>query len=98
MTIMKRRTIEIERAIDHLNRPDRLHLIEVLIRSLQHDEQPPPAAERKANLTRLLDELSGAPTANPEDGLPNRDHDAVIYAGRSTRPLRSTHILDSSEA
>ncbi len=82
MTIMKRQTIEIERAIEHLNRPDRLHLIEVLVRSLQQDEQPPPVAERKANLARLLDELGAVPTANPEDGLSNRDHDAVIYGDR----------------
>ncbi len=92
-----RQTIEIERAIEHLNRPDRLHLIEVLVRSLQKDEQPPPATERKANLARLLEELGGIPTTNPEDGLSNRDHDAVIYGNRSTRPLRSTDIFDSSE-
>ncbi|WP_295385473.1 hypothetical protein [uncultured Thiodictyon sp.] len=80
---MRPQTQEIERAMDQLGRREKLHLIEVLARSLQRGDDLSEPPDRRANLDRLRAELAGLPIGNPGDGRSNRDHDAVIYgAGR----------------
>lgn len=80
---MRPQTRELERAIDQLGRRDKLHLIEVLARSLQCGDDLSEAPDRQANLDRLRADLAGLPIGNPDDGQSNRDHDALIYgAGR----------------
>ena len=76
---MSVQTREIEQAIEHLDRRAKLHLIEVLARSLQRGAEPPGVTGRQANLDRLREELEGLPVCNPSDGHSNRDHDALIY-------------------
>ena len=76
---MPPRTQEIEAAIEVLDRGDKLHPIEVLARSLQRADNLAGIKGRKANLERLQAELAGLPTRNPEDGMSNRDHDALLY-------------------
>ncbi|AUB80427.1 hypothetical protein [Candidatus Thiodictyon syntrophicum] len=79
---MQPQTAEIERVIDGLDRREKLYLIEVLTRGLQRDRSAATTAERKAQLDGLLQELDALPSEGADDGLSNRDHDALLYGRR----------------
>ena len=78
---MHAQTQEIELAIARLGQREKLHLIEVLAQSLQYADDRTATTDRKANLDRLQKELGRLPIGNPQDGLSNRDHDALLYGG-----------------
>jgi hypothetical protein len=69
----------IEQAAEHLDRQEKLRLIEVLARSLQQAETGPTPAQRRANLEWLRQELEALPIGNPDDGRSNRNHDTLLY-------------------
>jgi hypothetical protein len=72
---------EIEEAVRRLPATDRVHLIEVIARSLRDPEpEPGPAlSPNKAALEHLLDEMANLPSQSPADGFSNRDHDRALY-------------------
>ena len=64
--------------------------IEEAIRLLERNEPSDPASEgivdrssrRRENLERLFETLDAMPTADPADGLTNRDHDQILYESK----------------
>jgi hypothetical protein len=68
---------EIEDAVRRLPASEQVRLIEVIARSLR--ERAGRSVPDKSALERFLDDMSRLPSASPNDGFSNRDHDRALY-------------------
>jgi hypothetical protein len=71
----------IERTLSDLTVPDKLELIERIVQSIRvnADDSTERTARQRNNLNLLRQEMASMPETGTDDGLSNRDHDAILY-------------------